>query len=137
MGSWDVGSFDNDTAADWSYGLENATDLSYVEETLDRVLACGERDEVSADDGECAVAAAEVVARLRGHWGEESAYSATADAWVRSRNAAPPADLVRKAIAAVDRLSRAPSELLELWDEGQDAEGWLDSIRDLKDRLTR
>lgn len=68
---------------------------------------------------------------------EESAYSEPADAWVRSHNAAPPDAVVRKAIAAVNRLSRAPSELLELWDEAQDAEGWRDAIRELRDRLTR
>jgi hypothetical protein len=135
MGSWDVGAFDNDTAVDWTYGLEASSDLSYVEAALDRVLT-HKRKEVPAEEGECAVAAAEVVARLRGKWGEESAYSETADAWVRRYNAAPPVALVEKAVAALDRLSRAPSELLELWDEGQEAQGWLESIAELRHRLT-
>jgi hypothetical protein len=43
MGAWDVDSFANDTACDWSYGLEEAKDLGYVENTLDAVLRFGKK----------------------------------------------------------------------------------------------
>jgi len=79
MGAWDVDSFGNDTACDWSYGLEDVKDLSYVERTLDAVLTCGPDDEVPSDDAACAVAAAEVIARLKGNWGIENSYSETTD----------------------------------------------------------
>src|SRR5438034_10970307 len=80
MGTWDEGSFGNDTACDWSYGLEKVSDLRYVETTLDKVLAYGAREMVPADAAECAVAAAEVIARLKGRWGEEDSYTETTDA---------------------------------------------------------
>lgn len=31
MGTWAVGSFGNDDAADWAFGLKNVKDLSLVE----------------------------------------------------------------------------------------------------------
>src|SRR5437773_1554045 len=90
MGTWDEGSFGNDTACDWSYGLEKVNDLRYVETTLDKVLAYGAGEMVTADAAECAVAAAEVIARLKGRWGEEDSYPETTDAWVRSHPVRPP-----------------------------------------------
>src|SRR5688572_22259191 len=111
MGSWDVGSFDNDTAADWTYGLEEVDDLSYVEATLDSVVSHPSQENLSAEAGECAIAAAEVIARLRQKGGEESAYSETVDTWVRAHRIAPPPALVTKAVAALDRVMAPPSEL--------------------------
>jgi hypothetical protein len=134
MGSWDVGSFDNDTAADWTYGLEEVDDLSYVEATLDRVVDHPSQEDLSAEAGECAIAAAEVIARLRQKGGEESAYSQTVDTWVRAHPIAPPRALVSKAIAALDRVMAPPSELRELWEES-DLDGWLDAVAELKGRL--
>lgn len=135
MGTWDVGSFGNDTAVDWTYRLEKVDDLSYVEAAFDLVLSHASGDEVPADDAASAVAAAEVVARLRGNWGEETPYSETVDKWVRSHALNPPPSLVSQAIAALDRIVTTPSELLELWREGDDAEGWRDAIVELRRRV--
>lgn len=134
MGSWDVGSFDNDTAVDWSYGLEDVNDLSYVEATLDRVLTHASQEDLPAEAAECAIAAAEVIARLRQMGGEESAYTETVDTWVRAHPIAPPQKLVTKAIAALDRVMAPPSELRDLWDES-DLDAWLDAVAELKSRL--
>jgi hypothetical protein len=38
MGAWSHEPFGNDDANDWAYGLEEAEDLSYVEEALNAVL---------------------------------------------------------------------------------------------------
>ncbi len=135
MGAWDADSFGNDTACDWSYGLEEAKDLSYVEKTLDAVLRFGKKS-VPADEAECAVAAAEVIARLKGNWGIENSYSETTDNWVRSHQQMPAPELVAKAVAALERIVVEPSELLELWEEGEDG-GWLDSVSELKARVAR
>jgi hypothetical protein len=135
MGTWDSGSFGNDTACDWSYGLEGVIDLSYVEAALDRVLACGHSTPVPADASECAVAAAEVVARLKGNWGEENSYSQTVDAWVRAHPITPPAPLVAKAVAALERIVVSPSELLDLWNEADEGAGWTEAVTELKGRV--
>lgn len=136
MGTWDSDSFGNDTAADWTYGLNEVDDLRLIETTLDAVLAFGRATPVSAECAECAVAAAEVLARLKGHWGEESAYSETADAWVRSHPTEPPAELIAKAVAVLRRITTAPSDLLELWDEQEEAGRWVDEVRELEGRVT-
>src|ERR687895_2314243 len=133
MGTWDVGSFDNDTAVDWTYGLEEVDDLSYVETTLDRVVSHPPQENLSAEAGERAIAAAEEIARLRQKGGEENAYSETVDTWVRAHPIAPPPALVTKALAALDRVVTPPSELYELWDE-TDLDGWLDAVAELKGR---
>jgi hypothetical protein len=134
MGTWDVGSFDNDTAVDWSYGLEGVDDLSYIETTFDRVLVHASDEDLPAEVGECAIAAAEVIARLRQKGGEESPYTETVDTWVRAHPTGPSGKLVTKAIAALDRVMAPPSELRELWEE-TDLDGWLDAVAALKGRL--
>ncbi len=137
MGTWDMSSYGNDTACDWAYGLEDVNDLSYVESTLDAVLAVGPSGYVDADAGARAVAAAEVIARLKGNWGDENSYTVTTDTWVRSHRIVPPAALVAKAVAALTRIVSAPSELLELWEEGEDGGGWVDAVAELKQRASR
>ena len=138
MGTWDADSFGNDTACDWTYGLEKVKDLRYVEQTLDQVLACGSNQSVPAEVAQCAVAAAEVVARLKGNWGIENSYSETVDEWVRARRLTPPPALVAKAVAALERIVVEPSELLNLWTEGgEDSNGWVDTVAELKARVSR
>lgn len=136
MGTWDLGSFGNDTAADWAIGLEEAGDVSYVQTALDRVASLGARTPIPSEAAEEAIAAAEVIARLRGRWGEEDAYSAPVDDWVRANPITAPRNLVDKAVAALDRIVARPSELLELWDESGEAEPWVESVRELRGRLT-
>jgi len=103
--------------------------------TLDKVLASGVK-EIPAEAAECAVAAAEVIARLLGTGGDESPYSESADEWVRAHPGAPPDALVKKALTVVDRIVRAPSELLDLWNETEDAGAWTDAVAELRARLT-
>lgn len=80
MGAWDSGRFDNDTACDWTYDLEAAEDLSYILPAFDAVLAAGD-EYLDADAGQRAVAAGEVVAKLRGRGGVTAAYTEAADKW--------------------------------------------------------
>lgn len=81
MGAWGVGSFENDNAVDWTYGLEGKSDLSFIETTLDKVLNWG-ASYLEAPDAEEAIAAAEAVARLLGRFGVRDAYTTSIDNWV-------------------------------------------------------
>jgi hypothetical protein len=134
MGAWGSGSFDNDTACDWAYEIEGAEDLSPVEETIAGVLAAGS-DYLDTDDACRALAACEVVARLKGNWGKRDAYSKGVDQWVQDHPALPPAELVRDALRAIDRILQPPSELLELWDEGGTNGEWHAAVDDLRTRV--
>ena len=134
MGTWGTGAFDNDTAADWAWTLAEQDDLSLVEAALDAVLAAGEAY-LEAPEAEEALAAAEVVARLRGRWGERNAYTEPVDGWVQAHALVPPPALLDKARRAIDRVRTPPSELLALWEEtGDDLAAWQAALDDLAAR---
>ena len=134
MGTWDTGTFDNDTAADWAWTLAEQDDLSLVEAALDAVLAAGDAY-LEAPEAEEALAAAEVLARLRGRWGVRNAYTEPVDTWVEAHPLVPPAALVEKAQRAIARVRTPPSELLELWEEaGDDLAAWQAALDDLATR---
>jgi hypothetical protein len=134
MGAWGTDIFDNDAAADWSYGVADGG-LRYVHSTLrDAVDAVGYLD---ADDGAAALAAAETVARLRGNAWVESAYSAAVDEWVKRQSGEVPTDLAALAALAVRRVIGDDSELADLWDEAGEAgyTAWRRVLDDLIGRL--
>jgi hypothetical protein len=133
MGAWGTGIFDNDTACDWAYELEGQHDLGVIERALDEVLD-GD-DAPDADIGEEALAAAEALARLQGHWGIRNSYTERMDAWVETAGLVPPPALVRKAHAAIDRILGADSELAELWGESDEFDGWKAAVAELRGRL--
>jgi hypothetical protein len=134
MGAWDIGIFDNDTAADWAVNLSHSTGLSLIEETIDAALAAG--DEYLDADLACEVlAAADVVARLRGCWGARTIYSEPADRWVDSVTLEVPESLIERALSAVDRVLAPNSELDELFAESEEYEGWRAVVADLQQRI--
>ncbi len=133
MGAWSKDSFGNDTACDWAYGLEEANDLGFVRETIQKVMDAG-KEYLEAPDAEEAIAAVEVIARLKGNFGERNSYTETTDKWVKAHPQQPPSDLVALASKALDRILRPPSELLELWQESDKFEGWKSSVLDLRRR---
>jgi hypothetical protein len=133
MGAWAADSFGNDQACDWAYDLEKVKDLSLVKKALAKVASCGD-EYLDSDDACDAIAACEVLSRLRGNWGFKNAYSSTVDAWVAAHPIQVPPALIEQAIAVIDRITSEPSELLELWQEGDGSE-WLDHVADLRGRL--
>jgi hypothetical protein len=134
MGAWGAGTFENDTACDWSYQLEDAEDLSVVQGAIDAVLDVGD-DYLDADLGCEGLAASEVIARLKGNHGEKSSYSQTVDDWVQAHPMAPPQELVDRAVLAIDRVQTEPSELFDLWNEGGPDTEWNAVVKNLRDRV--
>lgn len=128
MGAWSVSPFDNDSALDWVWSLEGAEDTSVLSDALDAVT--------SADfDEECeeAVAAAEVVAALRGKPLPELPDEVVA--YVKTQAGKKPSrELVSLAATVVRRIATA-SELKALWDESDSAKEWQDSMTNLLKRL--
>ncbi|WP_318211435.1 MULTISPECIES: DUF4259 domain-containing protein [unclassified Streptomyces] len=128
MGTWDIGPFDNDTAADFSYRVDEApaekkaevlrTAFREVIETGDAYLDADLADEAIAS-------AALVAAQCPGGDPVTTAYG--------PKDPLPPlpADLRPQAVAALDRVLTEPSELLELWEES-DGEQWKTGVRKLR-----
>jgi hypothetical protein len=134
VGAWGALVFDNDDANDWAYDLENVTDLSLVKSALDRVDAAGAgylEQGIACN----ALDACEVLARLKGQPGYTNAYTEKVDKWVAAHRIDPPAELITRGNAAIDRILGSDSELKELWKESGDAE-WLTAVEDLRRRLT-
>jgi hypothetical protein len=134
MGTWDIGNFDNDTAADCALRLVNASDLSLVEETINHIFDESKEylDSVSACE---ALVAIEVVARLKGNWGEKSAYSEPVDKWVKLNKFDVPHAIVESSIKAIERIPGENSELNDLWSETGQHEEWLKEVEGLKIRV--
>ena len=82
-----------------------------------------------------ALAAIEVLARLRGHPGESTPYTEAADAWVASTQVKPYAELVGQAVAVISRITGPDSELNELWEESDEYGAWRASVADLLSRV--
>lgn len=131
MGAWGYGAFDNDTAGDWVYALEEAEDLEVIEAALDAVVDV-EDEYLEAAEAEVALAAAAVVALLQAGEDAPECVNETVNEWVASHPQDVPWKLAKKTVAALDRILTEPSELLELWSETEDFDAWQASVVELK-----
>jgi len=134
MATWSTEPFGNDSAVDWSYGLEQVNDLSLIDNALDRVLACG-NDYLESPEAEEAIAAIDVIARLKGNFYVQDSHTESADTWVAAHALIPTPALIDKAIRVLDRIGTEPSELYELWQEGEDFDEWRQQIDSLRARI--
>jgi hypothetical protein len=132
MGAWGTGAFENDTALDWTYQLESNPGI----EILGTAVKAGlqflqSNEEMDADTASNVLAAAEVIAALRGKSG--CSLPETVEAWIKDKPKAP-AELAKGAFLAVSTV-RDRSELKELWQESDENEKWLSEVEGLIKRL--
>lgn len=133
MGTWDTGIYDNDDAADWSAEVL-ARGLEAVEQAIDAVV---DADYIESLDGACALAAADVVARLVSGRGVDSPYCEDIVTWVAAHREPPSPALVAKAARAVERVGGEDSELAGLWSDNDDDVGaWRATLDDVRQRLS-
>ncbi len=130
MGAWGTGNFDNDTACDWAYGLEGINDLSLIENTIESVF-----NDEDADVAMEALAAIDVLARLKGQMGVKNSYTERVDNWVSSVKLSVSDELVDKANKVIALILGPSSELFELWSESDYFSAWQKEITSLKNRL--
>ncbi|MFE7386576.1 DUF4259 domain-containing protein [Streptomyces sp. NPDC057582] len=128
MGTWDIGHFDSDTAADFSGDLDDAPRNKRAELIRDALTAVvGTTDYLDSDDAVVAVAAAALVA-AQCPGGEPVTTAYGPDEPLPEL----PVELRRLAVQAIDRVVTEPSELLELWNEGGHEELWKEGIGRLR-----
>ncbi|NGO87284.1 DUF4259 domain-containing protein [Streptomyces sp. 196(2019)] len=128
MGAWDIGHFDNDTAADFGGRVDDAEPEKKAD-ILRAVLtaAADTAPDEYLDEGEEAVAAAALVAaQCPGGEPITTAYG--------PKDPVPPlpADLRPLAVRALDRLTGADAEPLVLWAEAGAEKEWLAGIAALR-----
>jgi hypothetical protein len=132
MGTWGLGTFENDTAADWMAALESRG-APLVAGTLESVANADEEDYVDADAASEALAAAELVAAA--HKDDRSRLPKALADWCLRNDA----DIVRLTPSAARAVRRvlSSSELVELWDEGDEGAAWRESVEALIGMLER
>lgn len=131
MGTWDIGHFDNDTAADFAGRLDKAAPgerAGLVRAALERAArSSGHLDD---DEGAQAVAAAALVAA------QCPGGAAVTTAYGPEEPIGPlPVELRPLAVGALDRAVAEESELVALWDEAGAGELWRERIRALREIL--
>jgi hypothetical protein len=99
VGAWGTKTFDNDSASDWAFGLDEVDDLSLVESAFDELEETGD-DYLDQDIAHNALAACEALARLQGRTGYSDSYTEPVDQWVDAHQITPPAGLVARAASA-------------------------------------
>tara|TARA_B100001989_G_C24547027_1_gene471602 strand:- start:57 stop:455 length:399 start_codon:yes stop_codon:yes gene_type:complete len=129
MGAWGYKTFDNDDASDWLYDLEETSDLSLIEETVKQ----GQGDYIEAYDGCNILAAAEIIAALKGQASND--LPEEAEAWIDQNKNLDIKNIEKQVFEAVDRVLSDNSELKELWQDSDDYEAWLEDVNKLKERL--
>jgi hypothetical protein len=118
----------------WAADFVEVGDLSLVREVLEKVAATTTEDYLEAGVSCHALAACEVIARLKGNWGTRNAFSEKVDDWVQANPTEPSRDLVQLGLLAIDRIVTARSELMDLWDDAKD---WRATVADVRERVAR
>ncbi|MFE8015910.1 DUF4259 domain-containing protein [Streptomyces antibioticus] len=131
MGTWDIGPFDNDTAADFGGDLDEAA-LEEREAMVRGALqrAADSAGFLDAADGERAVAAAALVAAQHPDGEPTCAIYGPSEPLPEM-----PADLRKLAVDALDQVASERSALAELWDDAANGSKWRQDITRLRDVL--
>ncbi len=133
MGTWGVGTFENDGASDFVYEVQAAPVVATLRRALDEVagvVASGDYLEAPLCENACA--AAEFIAAL--HNRDASALSPSAAEVFPHITGRPSADDLDRARAVVERIMR-DSELAALFAESDAYENWLAAMTGLRARL--
>jgi hypothetical protein len=134
MGAWGKGIYDNDDACDFVGEVVDSLDLSRINAAVNEVLNANQYLEAPlAAQG---LVAADVVARLRGQWGDRNSYTGVIAQWVERAKVSASDELLVKARQVVQRVRTEPSELLELWSDDPDPETWHATLDTLLQRLS-
>lgn len=132
MGAWAEDVFGNDTACDWAGDFADNPNLDIVNAAVERVLHA---EYIDSDEASECLVACEILARMKGNWGERSSYSTSIDAWIESSKITPPENLINNAKIAITKILGENSELRELWDEDGKNEKWHQEINSLLSRV--
>src|SRR5690349_5352591 len=136
MGTWGDGIFDNDSAGELADRVAGGGGIAAIEKALDKVLPPlrSEADE--------ALAAADIVARLLGSFGQQDAYTERIDDWVKNSQTTVSPILVEKALRAIKRLLADHAEEMAMaaedpkaGEDPADYEEWRNEIQALVERL--
>jgi len=132
VGAWGIGLFENDDAMDWAVYFRDAPSALVLADAF--VAIIGVEDYIERDAGSYALAAAEVLAAVRGRPCRD--FPTYLKDWASAHPEIVTPALLTQALAAIDRaMMEKSSEIAELWAEGERAADWIAVVEDLKSRL--
>ena len=134
MGAWGADSFENDDAADWVTDFCDAPDQAVIVKTLSAVAHLDAGEYLEASDCCVGIAAAEVVAALKG--APNPNLLETTRTCLSSLKFKAEPGLIALALKTTERI-KTKSELKELFDESENPEEWYQAIGNLEERLNR
>jgi hypothetical protein len=132
MGAWGSDSFENDDASDWLADFCDAPDRELISEALATVAEMDDAQYLEAPECSVGLAAAEVVAALKGAPNPslpDDAKNCLSNLEIKSDPS-----MVSLALKAVERI-KTNSELKELWDEAENPAEWYQAVGSLESRL--
>ncbi len=130
MSAWGVGSFENDDAYDWAYDVAETDNLTYLVETLKTINRC--QDYLEAPDCHRAIAAAEVIAAIKGKG--DIGVPDEIKAWIKKHSFKASKTHIQIALAAIEKI-KTGSELSGIWQGTEFADAWYEAISNLEARL--
>lgn len=133
MGTWDVGPFDNDTAADWCGDLDEAAPEerpALIRDALHQVAGHG-GEYLDSDFAVEAIAAAAIVAsQLPGGTAIDTPYAP--DFLLEGGTIEVPGDIPAIALRALDRIVAPESEWRDLWEDSDSYPQALAALQSLR-----
>lgn len=133
MSAWGVGSFDNDSAADFIAEVVQDGDFA-LREAFEVVLD-PELDYLEAEEAHRALAAAEILNAVQS--GDTRRITdAGLRAWIGSADQTSLLPLRDLALEALDRILGPDSELPDLWADRDDAQAWQADVQRLRQSLS-
>jgi len=136
MGAWGPGSFQNDDALDWVDSLAEYDDLSFITSTLERAidedLVTYHHNYVETENLDNVIAAAEVVAAIKGHPGAD--IPEEVNEWIQMYHPVVDENIMELTRLVVARALET-QELGDLWVDLSTYEAWRNVIENLQLRL--
>jgi hypothetical protein len=132
MGAWGTAPFDNDTAADFLWEVEESG-IAAIADALANAVA--NKDDLQAPDADSAVAAAALVAAARDGCTDMIPSSAIEQFHRLRGSIAADRSLAEQSLTVLDAVLGPNSELADLWAETDEADIWRTSIAELKARI--
>ena len=134
MGAWGYANFENDTALDFVWEIEESG-VSTIIHAIKKINTVAETEQLDADECTEALAAIEYIATAKGNMSED--FPESAEEWMAKYKGTELTDagLVAESHKAIDRI-KSNSALKELWAETEDGESWLKVLEGLKSRIS-
>lgn len=126
-GAWGYGSFENDSANDWVFEIEQTQNTDALLQSLINVFT---DQYIEVDACSHAIAASEVIASFKA--GDFKRLPASLSSWAKKHKSKYEPEMSKLALKALEQCKNIErSELAQLWKEGGSKE-WLLSIKEIE-----